>query len=115
MRRRWQVKSDSALKAEVNRLQRSVTRRFNKWRNEQWSPTLEFLNPEEQSLWMTKRVMIALLCRPLVTAGGIALSDSEKTEALPDNLETHFQPVTDPSVPAVIEMVEVGLRSYFMA
>ena len=49
---------------------------------------------------------------PLVTTGGIALSDSEKTEALADNLETHFLLVTDPSFPAVIEMVDVGLRSY---
>ena len=52
---------------------------------------------------------------PLVTPGGIALSDSEKAEDLADNLETPFQPVTDPSVPAVIEMVDLGLRSYFMA
>jgi hypothetical protein len=52
---------------------------------------------------------------PLVTAGEIALSDSEKAKALADNLETQFQPVTDPSVPAVIETVNVGLRSYFMA
>jgi hypothetical protein len=52
---------------------------------------------------------------PLVTPGGIALSDSEKAEALANNMEAQFQPVTDPSVPAVIEMVDVGLRSYFMA
>ena len=47
--------------------------------------------------------------------GGIALSDSEKAEALADNLETQFQPVTDPSVRAVIEIADMGLRSYFMA
>ena len=52
---------------------------------------------------------------PLVTPGGIALSVSEKAEALADILETQFQPVTDPSFPAVIETVNVGLRSYFMA
>ena len=52
---------------------------------------------------------------PLVTAGGIALSDSEKAEALADNLEAQFRPVTDPSVPAVIEMVDVALRSYFIS
>ena len=46
--------------------------------------------------------------------GGIAHSDSEKAEALADNLETQFQPVIDPSFPAVIEMVDVALRSYFM-
>ena len=46
---------------------------------------------------------------------GIALSDSEKAEALADTLEAQFQPVAHPSVPAVIEMVEVALRSYFQA
>ena len=38
----------------------------------------------------------------LVTPVGIALSDSEKAEALADTLETQFQPVADPSVPAVL-------------
>ena len=52
---------------------------------------------------------------PLVTTGGIALSDPEKAEALADNLETQFQPVSDPSVPVVIEAVNAGLESYFMA
>jgi len=51
---------------------------------------------------------------PLVTKREIALSDSEKVEALAEYLETQFQPFTDPSVQAVIEMVDVGLRSYFM-
>jgi len=52
---------------------------------------------------------------PLVTPGGIALSDSEKAEALADNLEGQFQPVTDLSVRAVIETVDVALRSYFLS
>ena len=47
----------------------------------------------------------------MVIPGGIALSDSEKAEALADNLEFQFQPVTDPSVPAVIEKVDVALES----
>jgi hypothetical protein len=34
LRRQWQVTRDPALKAEVNRLQRSVTCRLNKWRND---------------------------------------------------------------------------------
>ena len=51
---------------------------------------------------------------PLVTPQGLALSDSEKAEALADNLETQFQPMTDPSVPAV-ELVDVALRSYFLS
>jgi hypothetical protein len=58
LRRRGQVNRDIGLRAEVNRLQRSLTRRLNEWRKEQWSTTLESLNPENQSLWrMTKQVM----------------------------------------------------------
>jgi len=51
---------------------------------------------------------------PLVTPGGIALSDCEKAEILADNLEDQFQSVTDPSFPAVIKIVGVALRSYFL-
>ena len=71
----------------------------------------ESLDPQDQSLWrMTKRLMrVPTPSPPLVTPGGFALSDSEKAEALADNLETQFQPVTDPSVTAVIEMVDVAL------
>jgi hypothetical protein len=57
-RRRWHIARDPGLRAEVNRLQRSVTRRLNKCRKDQWSATHESLDPEDQSLWrMIKRVM----------------------------------------------------------
>ena len=52
---------------------------------------------------------------PLVTPGGIALSDSKKAEALADNLKAKLELVTNPSVPAVIETADVGLRSYFLS
>ena len=58
LRKRWQVTRGPSLKAEVNRLQRSVTHRLNEWRNDQWSATLESFHPEDHSLWRnTKRVM----------------------------------------------------------
>jgi hypothetical protein len=58
LKRQWQVTRDPALKARVNRLQRSVTVRLNEWRNEQWSDVLESLDSVDQSLWkLTKRVM----------------------------------------------------------
>jgi hypothetical protein len=50
LRRRWPDTRDSAVKAEANRLQRSVTSRLNEWRNDQWSGTFESLDPEDQSL-----------------------------------------------------------------
>jgi len=46
---------------------------------------------------------------------GIDLSESEKAEALADSLEGQFQPVNDSSVLAVIETVDVALRSYFLS
>ena len=36
MRRQGQIPRNPALKAKVNRLQMSVTRRLNEWRNDQW-------------------------------------------------------------------------------
>jgi hypothetical protein len=64
---------------------------------------------------MTKRVMRFPITSPrLVTKGEIAHSDSEKAEALADSLETQFLPVTDPSLPSVIEIVGVALKSFFL-
>jgi hypothetical protein len=115
LRRQWQVTRDPALRAEVNCLQGSVTRRLNEWRNDRWSATLETLDPEDQSLCrMTKRAMRVPTSSPPGHPGGTALSDSEKVEVLADILETRFQPVADPSVPAAIEMVGVALRAYIM-
>jgi hypothetical protein len=51
----------------------------------------------------------------LVTAGGIALSDPGKEEALADSLESQFQPVYDPSDPAVIGKGAEMLQAYFCA
>jgi hypothetical protein len=45
-------------------------------------------------------------------SGGLALSDSEKAETLADSLEAQFQPMNDPSEPAVIEMVNGAMRAY---
>ena len=47
---------------------------------------------------------------PQVTLGRIALSDSEETEKFADSLGAHFQPVNDPSEPAVIAMVDKALK-----
>jgi hypothetical protein len=93
-----------------------VTRRLNDWRNEQWRTTLESIDPEDQSLRrMTKRVMrVPTPSHPLFTPGGIVLSNSENAEVLADNREARFQTVTDPPVPAVIEMVDLALRYYLM-
>jgi hypothetical protein len=90
-----------------------VTYRLNEWRNEQWSDTLESLDTEDQSLWkVTKRVMrVPTSSPPLQVPGGLALSDSEKAEALADSLQAQFQPVNDPSDPAAIEMVNKAMRA----
>ena len=74
-----QVTRDLALKAEVNPLQRSVTRRLNELRNDQWCATLESLDPEDQLLLrMTKRVMRFSTPSPPWSSRGESLSDSEK-------------------------------------
>jgi len=71
---------------------------LNEWRSNQWSFALERLDPKDQSLWtMNRRVIrIATSSPPLVTTRRLALSDSEKAEALADSLEAQLQPVNDP-------------------
>jgi hypothetical protein len=98
LRRRWQVTTDPAIKAEVNRLQRSVSHKLIEWRNDKWSATFESLHPEDQSLWrITKRVTGVPTPLNIGHPRGTALSDSEKAVALAESLEIQFQPVTDPS------------------
>jgi hypothetical protein len=111
--RQWQITRDPALKAEINRLQRSVTHQLNEWRNDQWNGTLDSLDPEDQSLRkMTRRVMrVSTPSPPLVTTGGTAIADPEKAEALADSLESQFQSVNDPPDPAVIEKVVEALQA----
>jgi hypothetical protein len=48
----------------------------------------------------------------LQVPGGLALSDSEKAVALADSLEAQFQPLDDPSDPALTERVDVTMRAY---
>jgi hypothetical protein len=114
LRRQWQITRDPALEPDVNRLQRAVTYRLNKCCKEQWSCTLYSLDPEDQSLWeLGGRVMrIPLPLPPLVTLGGTSLCNSEKAEAMANNLLSQFQPVNDQSYPAVIEMVTEALQAY---
>ncbi|KDR21887.1 hypothetical protein L798_00389 [Zootermopsis nevadensis] len=61
---------------------------------------------------MTKRVMrIPTPSPPLLVLGGLAVSDSEKAEALTDNLEVQFQPVDDLSDLTVIDTVDEAMRA----
>jgi hypothetical protein len=88
LRRQWKIKRYAALKAEVNRLQRSATLQLQEWRNDQWSDTLKALHPKGQSLWrIAKRVMSHYSHTATGHTGGSALSDSEKAAALADSLE----------------------------
>jgi hypothetical protein len=56
---------------------------------------------------LTKRLTLVPTTSPplFVVPGGLALSDSEKAEALADSPEVHFQPVNDPSSPAVLRWI----------
>ena len=90
LRRQWQIVRYPATKNRVNLLQRWIVIELKEWRNVQWADTIESLNPEDQSLWkMTKRVMRIPDPDPsLQVPNGLAYLDSEKAEALADNLES---------------------------
>jgi hypothetical protein len=48
----------------------------------------------------------------LLVPRGLALSNSEKAEAVADNLKAQFQPVNFPSPPAVSVVINGALRQY---
>ena len=54
-----------------------MTRRLDEWGNDQWSATLESLDPEDQSLWrMTKQVMRVTTLSPPYSPDGKSLSQT---------------------------------------
>ena len=55
LRKQWQETRNPALKAEFNRLQRSVTLWLYELRNDEWSSKLENPDPEIQSLWRMRK------------------------------------------------------------
>jgi hypothetical protein len=46
---------------------------------------------------------------PLVTQEGLALTESEKSEALAGSLKDQFQPIKNPSFPALIQEVNEAM------
>jgi hypothetical protein len=73
--------------------------------NNQWSYTLEGLDPEDQSLWkITRRVMIPTPSPPCGHTRGTCSLTPRKPNPL-QSLEAQFQPVNYPLELAVIEVV----------
>jgi hypothetical protein len=58
-------------------------------------------------------IRIPVTSLPVVTTGGLALSDSKKGEALTDIPKVPFLPVKELSEPAVIEVVDRTMKAYF--
>jgi hypothetical protein len=64
LRKKWHVTRDPALRAEVNRPQRSVTSHLNERRNDQWSATFQSLDSEDQSLWRMRVMRVPTTSPP---------------------------------------------------
>jgi hypothetical protein len=94
-----------------------VSNKLNERRKEQWGIKLESFDQEFQSLWnMTTRVMrIPIPSTPLVSQGGLALSDCNKFGIVADGLETLFQAVNDLSLPSVNRVVNEAMQNSSLA
>lgn len=115
LRREWQLHRDPQTKREMNRLQRSINFELRVWKNDLWTEKLETLDTQDSSLWkMTKQLMrVQDPTPPLRTAAGLALSDSDKAEALADSLEAQFQPVPiDPTRPPEVALIDETVLAY---
>ena len=86
LRRQWQISREPVTKNRGNRLQSWIGIELKEWRNDSWGMRIPNPNP------------------PLQFPGGLACLDSEKAEALADNLEYQFQPI--PVSPMKMDNVE---------
>lgn len=89
----WEVSRVRALKAQVNRFQRSVN--LTAERVEERGPVVT-KNDKENDVSSDS-------LSPLQMPVGLAVSDSEKVEAFVHSLETRFQLVNEPSEPATTD------------
>lgn len=80
-------------------------------------PQIRNTDLQNQSPWRINRWVMQLPIKSpsLVTPVEIAVSDSEKPEALADSLEGSVSAAKSPSEPAVIEIVAVTFPSYAFA
>ena len=90
-----------------------MTSRLKEWRNEPVECNTQIPRPQRPIAVEDDQTRdeSSYSVSPPGHTGGICSLRPEKAEALADSLETQFQPVTNPSVPAVTEVVNVALRS----
>jgi hypothetical protein len=114
LRRQWQICRDLALNTAINRFGMSLPLKLNEWRNDQWSSTVESLDPEDQSLVkMNARMMkIPTPSSPLVTPRVFAITDSGKSRSPCRQNGDSFSASIDTSEQAVIEVVNEAIRAY---
>ena len=114
LRKHRRMTRDTALKAEVNRVQRSVTHRQNEWRNDQGRATLESLDAGDQSLWrMTNEIFYSI--SPNGGPKGIRSVRLRNCRRLCRKSGDSVPTVDNLSVPAVNEMVDVALGPYLLS
>ncbi|GFX16884.1 probable RNA-directed DNA polymerase from transposon X-element [Trichonephila clavipes] len=115
-RKLWQFTRHPQHKTELNRLQNTIKRKANLYRQQVWEDHLTSLDTEDGSLWGTakafrrKAAPISALNGPI----GTALSDTHKTELIAQSLESQFQ-LNDIQNPHKDEYITNTVAAYFTA
>ncbi|GFV62662.1 probable RNA-directed DNA polymerase from transposon X-element [Trichonephila clavipes] len=115
-RKIWQFTRHPQDKTTLNRLQNTIKRKVNLYRQQVWEEHLTSLDTEDGSLWGTakafrrKAAPISALNGPT----GTALSDTHKTELIAQSLESQFQ-LNDIQNPHKDEYITNTVDAYFTA
>ncbi|GFW27253.1 probable RNA-directed DNA polymerase from transposon X-element [Trichonephila clavipes] len=115
-RKIWQFTRHPQDKTNLNRLQNTIKRKVNLYRQQVWEEHLTSLDTEDGSLWGTakafrrKAAPISALNGPT----GTALSDTHKTELIAQSLESQFK-LNDIQNPHKDEYITNTVDAYFTA
>ncbi|GFS64220.1 probable RNA-directed DNA polymerase from transposon X-element [Trichonephila clavipes] len=115
-RKIWQFTRHPQDKTTLNRLQNTIKRKVNLYRQQVWEEHLTSLDTEDGSLWGTakafrrKAAPISALNGPT----GTTLSDTHKTELIAQSLESQFQ-LNDIQNPHKDEYITNTVDAYFTA
>lgn len=93
-RRAWQRTRDPSLKSTINRLEKFIKRKLNEIRNSNWQNLLSNLQPSNQTVWKTARLLksnIKIIPPLNDTNGKIHISSEEKAQLIASEFYKNHQ------------------------
>lgn len=115
LRKSWQRNRNPILKLIINRMEKDIKREINKIRNDNWQIKLSNIEPSNQSVWSTARMLKShkRLIPPIEKDNSTFISSKEKAEVIATEFaKNHENPLSDSEIIFTSEVNE-RVTNYF--